>query len=123
MTSTTDARTAGTGATGPDALWASYLDQLENLALCLESLVVDGGDLTHAVHLVAASPLVPEGRPPAHLDARRRQVQHLAERALAVLERQRDILRDDIAAVPLHAQARTVGTGNDTLGGALDLHG
>ncbi len=112
-----------TTTSAPDAEWVGYLDQLENLALRLESLVVDGGDLTQAVLLVAASPLVPQSRPPAHLDARRRQVQHLAERALAVLERQRDILRDDIAAVPLHAQARTVGTGNDTLGGALDLHG
>ena len=109
--------------TAAETLWTCYLDQLESLALRLESLVVDGGDLTLAARLVTGSPLIPAGEPPAFLDARRHQVQQLAERALSVLERQRDILRDDIAAVPLHAQARTVGTSNDTLGGALDLQG
>jgi hypothetical protein len=103
--------------------WVGYLDQLENLALRLESLVVDGGDLTDAAVLVAGAPRLPDPSPPADLDARRARVQRVAERALSVLERQRDLLRDDIAAVPLHAQGRTVGTGNDTLGGALDLQG
>jgi hypothetical protein len=103
--------------------WVGYLDQLENLALRLESLVVDGGDLIGAAALVAGAPRLPDHSPPAELDPRRARVQRVAERALSVLERQRDMLRDDIAAVPLHAQARTVGTSNDTLGGALDLQG
>ena len=107
----------------PAGDWVQYLDRLENLALRLESLVVEGGDLTSAVELVAGAPTIPAGTPPAHLHSRRVQVQRLAERALSVLERQRDVLRDDIAAVPLHAQGRSVGTRNETLGGSVDLQG
>ena len=107
----------------PAPSWPAYLALLSGVALQLESLVVDGGSLTAATELAAAIPAPPDGPPPAELAAEVAQARQLVVRVVAVLERQRDVLAEDIAAVPLRSRSGTGSSDHTSLGQRLDTHG